>query len=80
MNKDLKSDAPTFREIYRRHRQVCNTFAFFVFICLLIIGWTVYEVWFAPLGSKPLISGYVIDKIITGAVIAWVLTAIAQKK
>jgi uncharacterized membrane protein (DUF485 family) len=80
MNKDLKSDAPTFREIYRKHRQVCNTLALFVFICLLIVGWTAYEVWFAPLGSKPLISDYVVGKIIAGAVIAWVLTAIAQKK
>lgn len=74
------NEALTFRDVYRRHKKVWNTLAFFAFVCMLLVGYGAYLVWFVPLGSTPVISGYVIGKIIIGALIGWVLTAIAQRK
>lgn len=70
----------TWREVYRRNPQVWNALASFGIAAILLAAWLIYELCFAPLGSKPLVDGQVIGKAMGGGLLAWALIAIAQKK
>lgn len=70
----------TWGAVYRRHRQVWIGLAFFIIAVVVMVGYAIYSVWFVPLGSKPLISSYVITKIVEGAIVGWFLTALSRKK
>jgi membrane associated rhomboid family serine protease len=70
----------TWRDVYRRNPHVWNGLAIFGIAVVLIASWLIYELCFAPLGSKPIVNGYVVGKAIGGALLAWVLIAIVQKK